>query len=196
MEQFRAPVPPGVTVQQIYNVGQFIESAVGGVADALGLAIVLVLVILLLFLQDWRATVVPSLAIPISLVGTFAFMKAFGFSINQLTLLGLVLATGLVVDDAIVVIEAVARYLEQGMKPRLAALECMGELSGAIIASSLVLMAVFVRWRFIGGIGIIYRQFALTIAFSIAISAFNALTFSPMMAGLILKTEKPPRPEG
>ena len=197
MEQFRAQVPPGVTVQQIYNVGQFIESAVGGVTDALGLAIVLVLVILFLFLQDWRATVVPSLAIPISLVGTFAFMKAFGFSINQLTLLGLVLATGLVVDDAIVVIEAVAKNLEQGMKPRQAALECMGELIGAIIASSLVLMAVFVPVAFYpGGIGIIYRQFALTIAFSIAISTFNALTFSPMMAGLILKTEKPPRPEG
>ena len=197
MDQFSTQLPPGITVSQIYNVGQFIESAVDGVTDALGLAIVLVLVILFLFLQDWRATVVPSLAIPISLVGTFAFMKAFGFSINQLTLLGLVLATGLVVDDAIVVIEAVAKNLESGMKPRQAALACMGELIGAIIASSLVLMAVFVPVAFYpGGIGIIYRQFALTIAFSIAISTFNALTFSPMMAGLILKAEKPPRPKG
>ena len=197
MNQFTSQLPPGVTVNEIYNVGQFIESAVDGVTDALGLAIVLVLVILFLFLQDWRATIVPSLAIPISLVGTFAFIKAFGFSINQLTLLGLVLATGLVVDDAIVVIEAVAKNLEKGMKPRQAALECMGELIGALIATSLVLMAVFVPVAFYpGGIGIIYRQFALTIAFSIAISTFNALTFSPMMAGLILKTEKPPRPEG
>ena len=197
INDFSTQLPPGVTVTEIYNVGQFIESAVDGVTDALGLAIVLVLVILFLFLQDWRATVVPSLAIPISLVGTFAFIKAFGFSINQLTLLGLVLATGLVVDDAIVVIEAVAKNLEAGMKPRQAALACMGELIGALIATSLVLMAVFVPVAFYpGGIGIIYRQFALTIAFSIAISTFNALTFSPMMAGLILKTEKPPRPEG
>lgn len=197
MDQFRTQVPPGVVVTEIYNIGQFIESAVDGVTDALGLAIVLVLVILFLFLQDWRATIVPSLAIPISLVGTFAFIKAFGFSINQLTLLGLVLATGLVVDDAIVVIEAVSKNLESGMKPRQAALACMGELIGALIATSLVLMAVFVPVAFYpGGIGIIYRQFALTIAFSIAISTFNALTFSPMMAGLILKTEKPPKPKG
>lgn len=197
MDQFRTQVPPGVVVTEIYNIGQFIESAVDGVTDALGLAIVLVLVILFLFLQDWRATIVPSLAIPISLVGTFAFIKAFGFSINQLTLLGLVLATGLVVDDAIVVIEAVSKNLESGMKPRQAALACMGELIGALIATSLVLMAVFVPVAFYpGGIGIIYRQFALTIAFSIAISTFNALTFSPMMAGLILKSEKPPKPKG
>jgi hydrophobic/amphiphilic exporter-1 (mainly G- bacteria), HAE1 family len=197
INQFSSQVPPGVTVSEIYNIGQFIESAVDGVTDALGLAIVLVLVILFLFLQDWRATIVPSLAIPISLVGTFAFIKAFGFSINQLTLLGLVLATGLVVDDAIVVIEAVAKNLESGMKPRQAALACMGELIGALIATSLVLMAVFVPVAFYpGGIGIIYRQFALTIAFAIAISTFNALTFSPMMAGLILKAEKPPKPKG
>ena len=197
MNQFRQQLPPGVTLSEIYNIGQFIESAVEGVVDALGLAIVLVLLILFLFLQDWRATIVPTLAIPISLVGTFAFIKAFGFSINQLTLLGLVLATGLVVDDAIVVIEAVSKNLEQGMRPRKAALECMGELIGALIATALVLMAVFVPVAFYpGGIGIIYRQFALTIAFSIAISAFNALTFSPMMAALILKTEKPPLPKG
>lgn len=197
MDQFATQLPPGVTISEIYNVGQFIEAAVDGVVDALGLAIVLVLAILFLFLQDWRATVVPTLAIPISLVGTFAFVKLFGFSINQLTLLGLVLATGLVVDDAIVVIEGVAKNLERGMRPRQAALACMGELIGALIATSLVLMAVFVPVAFYpGGIGIIYRQFALTIAFSIAISTFNALTFSPMMAALVLKTEKPPRPSG
>jgi multidrug efflux pump subunit AcrB len=197
MQQFAEQLPPGVTLTEIYNVGQFIESAVDGVVDALGLAIVLVLVILFLFLQNWRATIVPSLAIPISLVGTFAFIKVFGFSINQLTLLGLVLATGLVVDDAIVVIEAVSKNLEAGMKPRQAAMACMGELIGALIATSLVLMAVFVPVAFYpGGIGIIYRQFALTIAFSIAISTFNALTFSPMMSALILKGEQPPKPKG
>jgi len=197
MDQFAQQVPPGIVVKEIYNIGQFIESAVDGVTDALGLAIVLVLVILFLFLQNWRATVVPSLAIPISLIGTFAFIKAFGFSINQLTLLGLVLATGLVVDDAIVVIEAVSKNLESGMSPRKAAMSCMGELIGALIATSLVLMAVFVPVAFYpGGIGIIYRQFALTIAFSIAISTFNALTFSPMMSALILRSEQPPKPKG
>ena len=197
MDQFAQTVPAGITVKQIYNIGQFIESAVSGVTDALGLAIVLVLVILFLFLQNWRATVVPSLAIPISLIGTFAFIKAFGFSINQLTLLGLVLATGLVVDDAIVVIEAVSKNIESGMSPRKAAMECMGTLIGALIATSLVLMAVFVPVAFYpGGIGIIYKQFALTIAFSIAISTFNALTFSPMMSALILKSEQPPKPKG
>lgn len=191
MNEFRQGVPPGVTVNEIYNIGEFIESAVDGVVDALGLAIVLVLLILYVFLQDWRATVVPSLAIPISLVGTFAFIKVFGFSINQLTLLGLVLATGLVVDDAIVVIEAVSKNIESGMRPRQAALDCMGELIGALIATALVLMAVFVPVAFYpGSIGIIYRQFALTIAFSIAISAFNALTFSPMLSALILRNEK------
>ena len=167
-------MPPGVTINQIYNIGQFIESSVDGVIDALGLAIVLVLIILFLFLQNWRATVVPSLAIPISLVGTFAFLNVFGFSINELTLLGLVLATGLVVDDAIVVIEAVSTNIEKGMKPREAALACMGELFGALLATALVLMAVFVPVAFYpGGIGIIYKQFALTIAFSVAISAFQ-----------------------
>jgi HAE1 family hydrophobic/amphiphilic exporter-1 len=195
MNAFTQTVPPGVKVFEIYNIGQFIESAVEGVVDALGLAIVLVLLILFLFLQDWRATVVPSLAIPISLVGTFAFVKIFGFSINQLTLLGLVLATGLVVDDAIVVIEAVEKNLEKGMRPRQAAMECMGELFGALVATALVLMAVFVPVAFYpGGIGIIYRQFALTIAFSIAISAFNALTFSPMLSALLLRSRKSPPP--
>jgi len=197
LDQFRSLVPPGVTVNQIYDIGQFIEASVDGVIDALGLAIVLVLVILFLFLQNWRATVVPSLAIPISLIGTFAFLKVFGFSINQLTLLGLVLATGLVVDDAIVVIEAVSTNIEQGMKPREAALACMGELFGALLATALVLMAVFVPVAFYpGGIGIIYKQFALTIAFSIAISAFNALSFSPMLSGLILPREQPAEPRG
>ena len=197
INQFKSTVPPGVTINQIYNIGQFIESSVDGVIDALGLAIVLVLIILFLFLQNWRATVVPSLAIPISLVGTFAFLNVFGFSINELTLLGLVLATGLVVDDAIVVIEAVSTNIEQGMKPREAALACMGELFGALLATALVLMAVFVPVAFYpGGVGIIYKQFALTIAFSVAISAFNALTFSPMLSGLILSQKKPPEPKG
>jgi HAE1 family hydrophobic/amphiphilic exporter-1 len=197
IDQFSSGLPPGVTVRQVYNIGQFIESAVDGVIDALGLAIVLVLLVLFLFLQNWRATVVPSLAIPISLVGTFAFIKVFGFSINQLTLLGLVLATGLVVDDAIVVIEAVSKNIESGLRPRQAALACMGELFGALVATALVLMAVFVPVAFYpGSIGIIYKQFALTIAFSVAISAFNALTFSPMLSGLLLRGDTSATPRG
>jgi hydrophobic/amphiphilic exporter-1 (mainly G- bacteria), HAE1 family len=197
MEDFSQQLPPGVTLTPIYDVGQFIESAASGVVDALGLAIVLVLAILLLFLQNWRAAVVPSLAIPVALVGTFAFIQVFGFSINQLTLLGLVLATGLVVDDAIVVVEAVASNIQAGMRPRQAAIACMNELFSAVIATSLVLMAVFVPVAFYpGGIGIIYRQFALTIAFSIAISTFNAITFSPMLSALLLNAEKPGRPRG
>ncbi|MFL0732843.1 MAG: efflux RND transporter permease subunit, partial [Prochlorococcus sp.] len=144
INDFAAKAPPGINVEQIYNIGEFIESSVEGVVDALGLAIVLVLLILFLFLQNWRATVIPSLAIPISLIGTFAFLKVFDFSINQLTLLGLVLATGLVVDDAIVVIEAVSKNIESGMRPRQAAIACMGELFGALVATALVLMAVFV----------------------------------------------------
>ena len=197
INQFAADVPPGVTVKKIYNIGQFIESSIEGVVDALGLAIILVLIILFLFLQNWRATVVPSLAIPISLVGTFAFIKVFNFSINELTLLGLVLATGLVVDDAIVVIEAVSKNIDNGMRPREAALACMGELFGALVATALVLMAVFIPVAFYpGSIGIIYQQFALTIAFSIAISAFNALTFSPMLSGLLLRGGKQAEPRG
>ncbi|QEY32504.1 efflux RND transporter permease subunit [Synechococcus sp. RSCCF101] len=188
IDEFRRTVPPGVKVIKVFDQTQFIRSSIEGVVDALGLAILLVVLILFLFLQDWRTTVIPGLAIPISLVGSFAFVLVFGFSLNQLTMLGLVLAVGLVVDDAIVVVEAVAANLEKGMPPRQAALSCMGELIGALVATSLVLMTVFLPVAaYPGSIGIIYRQFALTVAFAILISTFNALTFSPMMGGLILK---------
>ncbi|MEO1003071.1 MAG: efflux RND transporter permease subunit [Cyanobacteria bacterium J06638_7] len=188
IEEFRATLPPGVKVEKVFDQTQFIRSSVSGVVDALGLAILLVVLILFLFLQDWRTTVIPGLAIPISLLGSFAFVKLFGFSINQLTLLGLVLAVGLVVDDAIVVVEAVVANIEKGMSPRQAAESCMGELIGALVATSLVLFTVFIPVAaYPGSIGIIYRQFALTITFAIAISTFNALTFSPMMGGLILR---------
>jgi len=197
LDQFRSTLPPGVRLEKVFDQTDFINASIFGALDALRDAVVLVLLIIFLFLQDWKATMVPALALPIALLGAMIFVKAFGFSINELTLLGVILATGLVVDDAIVVIEAVAKNLENGMRPRQAALACMGELIGALIATSLVLMAVFVPVAFYpGGIGIIYRQFALTIAFAIAISTFNALTFSPMMAGLILKAQKPPKPKG
>jgi HAE1 family hydrophobic/amphiphilic exporter-1 len=139
-------------------------------------------------LQDWRATIVPAIAIPVSLIGTMAFLLVFGFSINTLTLFGCILASGVVVDDAIVIVEAIAAKIDQGMRPRLAALDAMQELSGAVIATSLVLMAVFIPVAFFpGSTGKIYQQFALTIAFAIVVSTFNALSFSPAMSALLLR---------
>ncbi len=144
-------------------------------------AIVIVIIVIFLFLQGWRATLIPAITIPVSLVGTFAFIKLFGFSINTLTLFGITLATGLVVDDAIVVIENVERHLEEGITdPHEAARVAMSEVTGAVIATSLVLIAVFVPVSlFPGTTGVLYQQFALTIAFAIALSAFNSLTLSP-----------------
>ena len=144
-------------------------------------AIVLVILIIFLFLQDWRSTLIPAVTIPVSLVGTFAFVKLFGFSINTLTLFGITLATGLVVDDAIVVIENVERHMgEERISAHAATSEAMGEVTGAVIATSLVLIAVFVPVGFFPGTtGRLYQQFSLTIAFSIALSAFNSLTFTP-----------------
>src|SRR5262249_25002560 len=141
-----------------------------------------------LFLEDWRSTIIPSVTIPVSLIGTFAFVKLLGFSINTLTLFGITLATGLVVDDAIVVIENIERHLQEGERdPRKAACDAMQEVTGAVIATSLVLVAVFVPVAYLPGTtGILFRQFALTIAFSISISAFNALTLSPALAALLL----------
>src|SRR5262249_9431091 len=143
------------------------------------------------FLEDWRSTIIPSVTIPVSLVGTFAFVKILGFSINTLTLFGITLATGLVVDDAIVVIENIERHLQEGESdPKRAASAAMKEVAGAVIATSLVLIAVFVPVAFFPGTtGILFRQFALTIAFSIAISAFNALTLSPALAAILLSRQ-------
>ena len=152
-------------------------------------AIIIVILVIFLFLQSWRSTLIPAITIPVSLVGTFAFVKLFGFSINTLTLFGITLATGLVVDDAIVVIENVERHLEEGIKdPRRASEVAMGEVTSAVIATSLVLIAVFVPISlFPGTTGRLYQQFALTIAFSIALSAFNALTLTPALSALLLR---------
>jgi HAE1 family hydrophobic/amphiphilic exporter-1 len=151
-------------------------------------AIGLVVLVVFIFLQSWRATLIPILTIPVSLVGAFIFFPAFGFSINTLSLLGLVLAVGLVVDDAIVVVEAIEAKIEQGLTPRDAALEAMDEVGGALVGIALVLSAVFIPAGFLAGItGSLYRQFALTIAFSVLISAFNALTLSPALGALLLK---------
>src|SRR5207249_2867773 len=141
-----------------------------------------------LFLQGWRATLIPLLAVPVSLIGTFVLFPAFGFSINTLSLFGLVLAIGLVVDDAIVVVEAVERHIEEGLAPRAAAIKAMDEISGPVVGIALVLSAVFIPTAFIPGItGRLYQQFAVTIAISVILSAFNALSLSPALAALLLK---------
>src|SRR5580692_9292730 len=155
------------------------------------IAIVLVILVVYLFLQDWRSTLIPLLAVPVSLVGTFVLFPLFGFSINTLSLFGLVLAIGLVVDDAIVVVEGVQRHIEEGMSPKDAARKAMDELSGPVIGIALVLSAVFVPTAFIPGItGRLYQQFAVTIAISVLLSAFNALTLSPALAALLLRPKK------
>src|SRR5579859_2876264 len=152
------------------------------------IAILLVILVVYIFLQGWRATLIPLLAVPVSLIGTFVFFPLFGFSINTLSLFGLVLAIGLVVDDAIVVVEAVERHIEEGMDPKSAAIKAMEEISGPVIGIALVLSAVFVPTVFIPGItGRLYQQFAVTIAISVILSAFNALTLSPALAALLLK---------
>ena len=187
LAEFEPLMPVGMTMEFIYDTTDFINASIHGVSSALRDAVVLVVLVLFLFLQDWKATLVPAIAIPVALIGTFAFVKAFGFSLNQLTLFGLVLATGLVVDDAITVVEDTATKKEAGLSALNAARSTMDDLFGAVIATSLVLMAVFVPVLFFpGATGTIYQQFAATILFSVAISTFNALTFSPMLSALLL----------
>src|SRR5467141_78488 len=162
------------------------------IIETLLIAIALVILVVYLFLQDWRATLIPLLAVPVSLVGTFALFPLFGFSINTLSMFGLVLAVGLVVDDAIVVVEGVQRHIEEGLAPKDAARKAMQELSGPVVGIALVLSAVFVPTALIPGItGRLYQQFALTIAISVVLSAFNALTLSPALAGLLLRPKRP-----
>ncbi|SBO44750.1 efflux RND transporter permease subunit [Cyanobium sp. NIES-981] len=193
LEGFASTLPPGVKLEKVFDQTDFINASIEGALDALRDAVVLVLLIIFLFLQDWKATAVPALALPIALLGAMVFVKAFGFSINELTLLGIILATGLVVDDAIVVVEAVSARIEAGDPPFVAASNAMKELTGAILATALVLLAVFVPVAFFpGATGVIYRQFALTIVFSILVSTFNAITGKPLQSALLLgggKTE-------
>ncbi|MCW5315852.1 efflux RND transporter permease subunit [Nostoc sp. KVJ3] len=184
--------PPGLKGQVAFDTTPFVEISLEEVLQTLVEAIILVVLVIFIFLQDWRTTIIPTVAIPVSLVGTCAALLVLGFQINTLTLFGFVLAIGLVVDDAIIVVEAVAVKLEQGMRPLEAAMEAMKELTGAVIATSLVLMAVFIPVTFIPGTtGIVYKQFGLTVACSIAISTFNALTFSPSMAAILMRPAQP-----
>jgi hydrophobic/amphiphilic exporter-1 (mainly G- bacteria), HAE1 family len=188
MERLKTAFPPGLAYQIVYNPTEFIAESVDAVYRSLFESVVLVVCVILIFLQSWRTALIPIIAIPVSLIGTFAVMSAFGFSINTLTLFGLVLAIGIVVDDAIVVIENIERHIAKGMSPRDAAHLTMDEVGTAVIAIALVLSAVFVPAAFIPGItGQFYRQFALTIAVSTIISAFVSLTLSPALAAILLK---------
>jgi HAE1 family hydrophobic/amphiphilic exporter-1 len=184
--------PPGLAYQVPFDTTTVIGDSIREVVQTLGEAVVIVIIVIFFFLLDWRATIIPAITIPVSLIGTFAFIKVFGFSINSLTMFGITLATGLVVDDAIVVIENVQRHInEDHSEPHRATSVAMAEVTSAVIATSLVLISVFVPVSFFPGTtGILYKQFSLTIAFSIAISAFNALTLSPALAAIFLRGEK------
>jgi HAE1 family hydrophobic/amphiphilic exporter-1 len=184
--------PPGLEGVIAVDFARVVSDSIKEVEKTLAEAIVIVILVIFLFLQDWRATIIPAVTIPVSLIGTLTFVKIFGFSINSLTLFGITLATGLVVDDAIVVIENVQRHLEEGVADAHEATSiAMREVTSAVIATSLVLISVFVPVSFFPGTtGILYKQFSLTIAFSIAISAFNALTLSPALAALLLRRER------
>jgi hydrophobe/amphiphile efflux-1 (HAE1) family protein len=188
MADLEKSFPPGVKATVALDNTEFVAASLDEAFRTLLEAVLLVFLVIFVFLQDWRTTIIPAIAIPVSLIGAMAFAYAFGFTLNQLTLFAVILATGLVVDDGIIVVEAIALKLGQGMKPVQAALESMGELTNAVIATSLVLMAVFIPVSFFPGTtGIVYKQFALIIAFSIAISTFNALSFSPSMGALLMR---------
>ncbi|MGK7911555.1 MAG: efflux RND transporter permease subunit [Synechococcus sp.] len=186
MAELAQDFPPGLEYAIPYDTSKFVNQSIREIILTLFQAIFWVVLVIFVFLQEWRSTLIPTLTIPVSLVGTFAFMQVMGFSINTLTLFGLTLATGLVVDDAIVVVENISSKVEQGLAPLQASVEAMREIFGAVIATTLVLFAVFIPVAFFPGTsGQIYRQFALTIVFSVGLSTFNALTLSPAIAALI-----------
>mgnify|MGYP001448645813 CR=1 FL=1 len=188
MEELSRSFPPGVEYSIPYDTTVFVRESIRDVVKTLFEAVVLVVIVVLVFLQSWRASLIPLIAIPVSLIGTFAVMTAFGFSINNLSLFGIVLAVGIVVDDAIVVVENIERWIEKGLTPRDAAHKAMDEVTSAVIAIAFGLSAVFIPVAFISGItGQFYRQFALTISFSTLISALNSLTLSPALAALLLR---------
>jgi hydrophobe/amphiphile efflux-1 (HAE1) family protein len=194
MKQLSANFPQGVSYSIVYDPTVFVRGSIRAVIHTLLEALAMVVLVVIVFLQTWRASIIPLLAVPVSIVGTFAVMHVFGFSINALSLFGLVLAIGIVVDDAIVVVENVERNIENGLTPHDATIKAMSEVTSPIIAITLVLCAVFVPIAFISGLtGEFYRQFALTIAFSTVISAFNSLTLSPALAAILLKGHDAPK---
>jgi multidrug efflux pump len=190
MQELKGRFPEGVDYRIIYDTTPFISESIADVYRTLRDAVILVAIVVLVFLQNWRATLIPLIAVPVALIGTFAVMAALGFSLNNLSLFGLVLAIGIVVDDAIVVVENVERWLEQGVEPREAARRAMDEVTGPVIAVALVLCAVFVPCTFLAGVtGAFFRQFAVTISVSTVISAFNSLTLSPALAAILLRAK-------
>ena len=194
MAQLKKEFPQGVDYSIVYDPTVFVRGSIEAVAHTLLEAILLVVLVVILFLQTWRASIIPLVAVPVSLIGTFAVMYLAGFSLNALSLFGLVLAIGIVVDDAIVVVENVERHIELGESPRNATRKAMHEVTGPIVATALVLCAVFIPTAFVSGLtGQFYRQFALTIAISTVISAFNSLTLSPALAAVLLKGHDAPK---
>ncbi|MDT2020901.1 multidrug efflux RND transporter permease subunit [Methylocella sp. CPCC 101449] len=193
MQELSARFPKGIEYNMHYDTTRFVSAAMHDVLVTLGEALILVVLVVFIFLQSWRTTLIPTIAIPVSLIATMAVMLALGFSLNMLSLLGMVLAIGLVVDDAIVVVENVERQLEAGLPPLAAARKAMQEVTGPIIATTGVLMAVFIPVAFIPGVsGALYKQFALTVAISVGISAFNSLTLSPALSAVFLRHGGPP----
>jgi len=194
MAELKKDFPQGVDYSIVYDPTVFVRGSIDAVVHTLFEAIVLVVLVVILFLQTWRASIIPLVAVPVSLIGTFAVMYMVGFSLNALSLFGLVLAIGIVVDDAIVVVENVERHIEHGLDPKMATRQAMTEVTGPIVATALVLCAVFVPAAFISGLtGQFYRQFALTIAISTVISAFNSLTLSPALSAILLKGRDEPK---
>ena len=194
MAELKRRFPDGLDYRIVYDTTPFIRESIAEVFNTLRDAIILVAIVVLVFLQNWRAAIIPLIAVPVAIVGTFAVMIVLGFSLNNISLFGLVLAIGIVVDDAIVVVENVERWLEQGLEPRDATRKAMDEVTGPVIAVALVLTAVFVPCAFLSGItGQFFRQFAVTIAVSTLISAFNSLTLSPALAAILLKPKTAPR---
>ena len=194
MEKLKASFPPGVEYSIVYDPTRFVKTSIEKVVVTLLEAVLLVVLVVIVFLQTWRASIIPLLAVPVSIVGTFAILLLLGYSINTLTLFGLVLAIGIVVDDAIVVVENVERNIEAGLNARDATVKAMQEVSGPIIAIALVLCAVFVPLAFVPGLtGQFYKQFAVTIAISTVISAFNSLTLSPALSALLLRSHDAPK---
>lgn len=194
MDKLKVDFPEGVDYSIVYDPTIFVRGSIEAVINTLLEALLLVVLVVVLFLQNWRASIIPLVAVPVSLVGTFAVMHLMGFSLNALSLFGLVLAIGIVVDDAIVVVENVERNIEEGLKPIAATRQAMKEVTGPIVATTLVLAAVFIPTAFMSGLtGQFYKQFALTITISTFISAFNSLTLSPALAALLLRSKDAPK---
>ncbi len=199
MDELSLRFPEGLIYKVVFDTTPYTRESIKEVFHSLRDSVLLVALVVLVFLQNWRSAIIPLVAVPVAIVGTFAVMALMHFSLNNLTLFGLVLAIGIVVDDAIVVVEAVEHHMEHGLGPRDATIKAMDQVSGPVIAVGLVLSAVFVPCAFISGItGVFFRQFALTIAVSTVISAFNSLTLSPALAAVLLqprnKKQSPPLP--